>query len=191
MSEVQHMTISQTPNNIMLGTIGKPLSGVEAEIRRSDGTVCAPGEVGELFIKDPSIAAYYVNDWELTKDTFVGRWLKTNDFAYVRPDGYYVFSARSSDIVKVNGEKVSLLEIENILLVHDAVEDCVVVKSSNLEGFTKITAKIIVKKDASIDVNTVRNYLRLHLESYKIPKFIEFTDTINKTATAKKIRIQL
>lgn len=190
MSEVQHMTISQTPNDVMLGTIGRPLSGVEAEIRRPDGTPCEVGEVGELYIKDPSIALCYINDWALTKDTFIGRWLKTNDLAYVRADGYYVFTARTGDIVKVNGEKVSLIEVENVLLTHEQVEDCVMLKSADQDGFVKLTAQIVLKKHTDISAGTVRKYLREHLESYKIPKYIEFVTAINKTVTAKKIRIK-
>ena len=190
MSEVQHMTISQTPDNIMPGTIGRPLEGVEVEIRRPNGSICDVGEVGELYIKDPSIALCYINDWELTKDTFVGRWLKTNDLVYIRADGYYVFSARNGDIVKVNGEKVSLIEVENILLKHDQIEDCVMLKSTDT-GFTKLTAQIILKKDNNLSAGTVRKYLREQLESYKIPKYIEFVSSINKTVTAKKIRVKV
>jgi benzoate-CoA ligase len=190
MSEVQHMTISQTPNDIMPGTIGRPLEGVLVEIRRPDGSPCDISEVGELYIKDPSIALCYINDWELTKDTFVGRWLKTNDLVYQRPDGYYVFSARNGDIVKVNGEKVSLIEVENVLLTHDQIEDCVMLKSNDT-GFTKLTAQIILKKDNELSAGSVRRYLRDRLESYKIPKYIEFVDTINKTVTAKKIRVRV
>lgn len=191
MSEVQHMTISQTPNDKMLGTIGRPLKGVEAEIRRLDGSRCGVGEVGELYIKDPSIALCYINDWALTKDTFIGRWLKTNDLAYVREDGYYVFTARAGDIVKVNGEKVSLIEVENALLAHKQIEDCVVLKSTDDDGFVKLTAQIVLKSDTDMSAGTVRKYLREQLESYKIPKYIEFVSVINKTVTAKKIRIKV
>ena len=191
MSEVQHMVISQTPDDIMMGTIGRPLEGVKIEIRRPEGTLCDVGEVGELYINDPSIALCYINDWGLTKDTFVGRWLKTNDLAYVRSDGYYVFSARSGDIVKVNGEKVSLVEVENVLLKHTQIEDCVMLKSSDKEGFTKLTAQIVPKKDTDISAGEIRKYLRENLESYKIPKYIEFVSSINKTVTAKKIRIKV
>lgn len=191
MSEVQHMVISQTPDDIMIGTIGRPLEGVEIEIRRPNGTLCEVGEVGELYINDPSIALGYINDWGLTKDTFVGRWLRTNDLVYVRPDGYYVFSARNGDIVKVNGEKVSLVEVENVLLKHNQVDDCVMLKSSDKEGFTKLTAQIVPKKDTDISTAAIRKYLREHLESYKIPKYIEFVSSINKTVTAKKIRVKV
>lgn len=191
MSESQFMTICQTPTVKKIGTIGKPLPGVEVEIRREDGSLCAVDEIGELYIKDICTASYYVNSYALTKDTFLGRWLKTNDLVSIDSDGYIKFSSRKGDIVKINGEKVSMIEIENILLSHELIEDCVIIKSKDDMGLTKLKARIILKTSASMTSGDVRRYLRDKLEQYKIPKFIEFTDTIAKTPTAKKIRVEL
>lgn len=191
MSETQFMTVCQTPKIKKIGTLGKPLPGVEIEIRRDDGTLCEIGEIGELFIKDVCTASYYVNSYDLTKDTFLGRWLKTNDLAYIDQEGFVVFSSRKGDIVKINGEKVSIIEIENKLLTHESIEDCVIIKSEDNMGFIKLKARIILKPNKELLEGDVRRYLKDKLEQHKIPKYIEFTDTIEKTPTAKKIRVKI
>lgn len=191
MSETQFMTVCQTPKVKKIGTIGKPLPGVEIEIRRDDGSLCDINEVGELFIKDICTASYYVNSYDLTKDTFIGRWIKTNDLVSVDSEGFVVFNSRKGDIVKINGEKVSIIEIENAILSHNAVEDCVIIKSEDDMGLTKLKARVIIKSNHTLTEGDVRRYLKDKVESYKIPKFIEFTDTIMKTPTAKKIRVEI
>ena len=105
--------------------------------RRCPATSCAssattasrspPGEVGELQIKGPTAAMAYWNNRDKTRDTFQGPWTRSGDKYSVDADGYYVYSGRSDDMLKVGGIYVSPIEVESALITHPAVLEAAVI----------------------------------------------------------------
>ncbi|KIK66757.1 hypothetical protein GYMLUDRAFT_912136 [Collybiopsis luxurians FD-317 M1] len=93
--------------------------GLKARIMKDDGTVAKPGELGELQLFGQSIALGYWNNEQATKETFLADgWLRTGDRFWADKNGYFYFSDRTKDTLKVSGIQVSPTEIEDCLLAH-------------------------------------------------------------------------
>ena len=121
-----------------------------------------------------------------TKTTFVGEWVKTNDKVRVKPNGNFEYISRTDDLIKINGQFVSPIEIESVLMALPLVDDCAVVAVKNERGMTKIHAFLVV--NATITTDDLKTYLRQILPYYKIPTQFMFIDSLPKTVTNKKIR---
>ncbi|OEL37567.1 Malonate--CoA ligase [Dichanthelium oligosanthes] len=129
------------------GTVGKPLPRVEAKIIMEDGTETTTG-VGELCIRSPSLFKEYWKRPEVTAESFIdGGFFKTGDTVTVDEEGYFIILGRTNaDIMKVGGYKLSALEIEAILLEHDAVLECAVLGLPD-EAYGEVICAIIVPKE--------------------------------------------
>ena len=143
-----HVFLSNRAGDVRYGTTGKPVEGYEIELRGEDGRPVADGEVGDLYIRGPSAALMYWGNREKSRETFQGGWTKSGD-KYVRDaDGYYTYSGRSDDMLKVSGIWVSPFEVEATLMQHPAVLECAVIGTEDAEGLTKTKAFVVVKPGA-------------------------------------------
>jgi len=184
---VAMITLQRHDNNQGYNS-GTPVPGTRYEIRRTDGSLVSPGETGELYIHSPCAATEYYNNYQKTKDTFVGRWMRTNDLVYQDVEGNLVYVTRVDDQIKIKGVFVSPLEVEDILLELDAVEDCVVSSYKTDHELNELKACVIVKSGKTITTGEIRQFLSTQLEKHKVPKAIEFVEELPKTVNSKKIR---
>lgn len=183
-------------NDLNNKSLGKPMLGVTYEIRNEQGLLCQKNEIGELFINTPCAATYYLNNWENTKETFVGQWLKTNDLVYHDDDLNIIYVSRKDDFVKINGLLVSTVEIEQTLSQHPKIIECLVQVVTNKQGLAKLKAQIVTEQLNENDIPNIRHFLADTLESCKMPKYIEIVNElpinivseISKTWNGKKIR---
>jgi benzoate-CoA ligase len=150
--------------------IGKPAAGVEVKIQD-----------GKLFVKHPCKAIGYLDG-----DTFQEEWYQTNDLVELNDRGELVYISRLDNLVKINGEFVSIDEVEDAILQHDQIEECLVFTELNDVGLLELKAKVITSNN--ITAGMIRRFLSTRLESHKIPKYLYFVDNIPKTITNKKIR---
>lgn len=98
------------------GSTGVLLPGMEGRLLRDDGSETEPEEIGELYVKGGNVALGYWRNEKATKETFIDGWLRTGDKFRVDKEGYFFFTDRAKDTLKVSGIQVSPLEIENVLL---------------------------------------------------------------------------
>jgi len=190
-TEMLHVFISNRPGDVRYGTTGKPVEGYEIELRDDEGRPVADGEVGDLFIKGPSAALMYWGDRERSRLTFQGEWTRSGD-KYVRDgDGYYTYSGRSDDMLKVSGIWVSPFEVEATLMQHPAVLECAVIGTEDAEGLTKSKAFVVTKAGAKVSDAELKAFVKEKLAPYKYPRAIEFLDELPKTATGKIQRFRL
>ncbi|MBA2680278.1 MAG: benzoate-CoA ligase family protein, partial [Ktedonobacteraceae bacterium] len=126
-TEILHIFISNRPGDIRPGSTGRLVQGYEAMIVDESGLPVIQGDIGNLLIKGESVAAYYWNKHEKTKDTMNGHWIQTGDKYFQDQEGYYWYCGRSDDMLKVGGQWVSPVEVENTLMTHPAVLDAAVV----------------------------------------------------------------
>ena len=190
-TEMLHIFLSNRPGDVRYGTTGKPVEGYEIELRGEDGRPVADGEVGDLFIRGPSAALMYWRNRDKTRETFQGGWTRSGD-KYVRDaDGYYTYSGRSDDMLKVSGIWVSPFEVEATLMQHPAVLECAVIGTEDAEGLTKTKAFVVVKPGAAVGDAELKAFVKEKLAAYKYPRSIEFVDELPKTATGKIQRYRL
>ncbi|MEP7302030.1 MAG: benzoate-CoA ligase family protein [Caldimonas sp.] len=190
-TEMLHVFLSNRPGDVRYGTTGKPVDGYEIELRGEDGRPVADGEVGELFIKGPSAALMYWGNREKSRETFQGGWTKSGD-KYVRDgDGYYTYSGRSDDMLKVSGIWVSPFEVEATLMQHPSVLECAMIGTEDAQGLTKTKAFVVVKPGAAVGNAELKAFVKEKLAAYKYPRAIEFVAELPKTATGKIQRFLL
>jgi benzoate-CoA ligase len=190
-TEMLHVFLSNRVGDIRYGTTGRPVEGYEIELRGDDGGPVADGEVGDLFIKGPSAALMYWGNREKSRETFQGGWTKSGD-KYVRDaDGYYTYSGRSDDMLKVSGIWVSPFEVEATLMQHPAVLECAVIGTEDAQGLTKTKAFVVAKPGQAVSDTELKAFVKERLAPYKYPRAIEFLDELPKTATGKIQRFRL
>lgn len=191
-TEMLHIFISNRPGEIRPGSTGKLVPGYEAKLVDDDGKEVLPGEMGNLWMKGDSAAAFYWRKHERTKRTMVGDWLVTGDKYSLAPDGYFTYCGRADDMLRCSGQWVSPVEVENILITHPAVLESAIVGADDDDGLTKPKAYIVVKQGAQPpSVEELRAFLREKLAGYKVPRWFEFVGELPKTATGKIQRFKL
>jgi len=188
MAEILTWATSQTPTRKKTGTIGVPMPGTICEVRNTSGGLCAVNEIGELYIKQKTMALMYWNSLESSIETFSDGWFKTKDMVYWDQDGYLIYVCRKDDLIRVKESYVNPIDIEEEILQHPAVEECVVIGVKNKFDMPEILSKIVIKDDYNLVARDVRKFLKNKLEIHKIPKYIDFVDVLPKTVTTKKIR---
>ncbi len=190
-TEMLHVYLSNRPGAIRYGSTGKPVEGYDIELRGDDGRPVPDGEVGDLWVRGPSSALMYWGDREKSGNTFHGTWTRSGD-KYVRDaDGWYTYSGRSDDMLKVSGIYVSPFEVEATLMQHPAVLEAAVIGIEDEEGLTKTKACVVLKPGQAASDAELKAFVKEKLAPYKYPRVIEFVDELPKTATGKIQRFRL
>jgi benzoate-CoA ligase len=186
-----HIFISNSPNDVRYGTSGKPVKGYEVELRGEDGQPVPVGEIGDLFVKGPSSAVMYWNNRTKSRETFQGAWTKSGDKYVCDQDGYYTYSGRNDDMIKVSGIYVSPFEVEGTLVQHPAVLETAVIGVTDDAGLMKTKAFVVLKPGRQATIEELKLFVKDKLAPYKYPRMIEFVNELPKTATGKIQRFKL
>jgi benzoate-CoA ligase family protein len=193
-TEVTHTFISNRPGAIRPGSSGLLVDGYDAALLDEDRRPVADGEVGSLYIRGDSTCDGYWNQTEKTRETFQDGWMRTGDRYSRDADGYYWHAGRADDMLKVGGLWVSPIEVENILLEHEAVRECAVVGREDADALVKPLAFVVLRAgtDGSPELAAaLRDFVRTRLAEYKRPRWVEFLDELPRTATGKIQRFKL
>jgi benzoate-CoA ligase len=143
-TEMLHIFLSNRPGDVRYGTTGKPVPGYRVRLVEEDGREVA-GELGELEIRGVTSAAYYWNNREKSRSTFIGGWTKSGDKYSVDADGFYAYGGRSDDMLTVSGIWVSPAEVEAALVSHDTVLEAAVVGHEDEQKLVKPKAYVVLK----------------------------------------------
>jgi malonyl-CoA/methylmalonyl-CoA synthetase len=169
------------------GEVGRPLPGVEARLVDDDGAPLGEGMPGEIQIKGPTVFAEYWERPEATAEAFTGDgWFRTGDTAIVEDGRYRILGRSSVDILKSGGEKISALEIEDILLRHDAVGEVAVVGIEDEEWGQRVVAVVVAT--APVEADELKEWCRANLAAHKVPKAYLFTEAIPRNPLGKTLK---
>ncbi len=145
-TEMLHIFLSNRAGDVQYGTSGTPVPGYRVRLVDEGGDeIIAAEEPGELQISGPSSAVQYWNQPEKSRATFLEGWTRSGDKYYRNRDGYYVYSGRSDDMLKVSGIYVSPIEVESALIAHEAVLEAAVVGIEDEERLIKPKAFVVLK----------------------------------------------
>jgi acyl-CoA synthetase (AMP-forming)/AMP-acid ligase II len=170
------------------GTIGVPTEGVSFCIVRDDGRLAPPGETGELRIRTASGMLGYLDNTAMTQSSFEADHFRTGDLARLRPDGQVELVGRSKEIIARGGNKIAPLEIENALCAHPDVAAALCAGVPDARLGEAIHAVIVLKPGLVLSADELRCWASAHLERYKVPDVIVFSDTLPSGATGKASR---
>ncbi len=176
------------------GTVGKPVPGYECEVRKDNGQLCETGEIGDLYLKGPSLGLWYHNDLKKSRETFQGNWCYSGDKFIKDKDGFFKFIGRSNDMFKVDANWVSPIEIENIIAQHELVQEVGVVGIEDKDGLLKPHAFMVLVPGSIAPINFeyhIKKMVRKHIEHYKTPKSVNIVTELPKNTNGKLERYKL
>ena len=186
MTEATHQMTSNPlpPKSQKPGFVGIP-AGPEVCIMDTNNKILNQGEEGEVCIRGENVTTGYENNPDANKNSFSNGWFRTGDQGYFDKDGYLKISGRLKEIINKGGEKISPLEVDNILMDHPLIEQAVCFGFKDKMLGEDIAAAIIVKEGKNCSESDVKNYAEEKLAKFKIPKKIFFVNEIPKGATGK------
>jgi benzoate-CoA ligase family protein len=193
-TEMLHMFVANSYDNIKQGTSGRVVPGYEVKIVDEEMNTVKQGEIGVLVAKGESNAKYYWNNPEKTAATMLGEWLNTGDTYYQDEDGCFVYCGRGDDMLKVGGLWCAPFEIEARLIEHPKVLEAAVVGRADDAGLIKPEAWVVLNDPADgVDAfdAELREHCRAALDHYKYPRWFNFVEDLPKTATGKIQRFKL
>ncbi len=190
-TEMLHIFLSTHEGDVRYGTTGKPVPGYELQIVGEDDRPVPRGAIGELIVKGPSSAIAYWNQREKSLRTFRGPWTYTGDKYREDELGYYVYCGRSDDMIKASGQWVAPAEVEGALIAHPSVLEVAVVAHKDEYQLDKRKAFVVAKPGAIVSAEELQRFVKDRLAPFKYPRWIEFVDSLPKTATGKIQRFKL
>lgn len=159
--------------------------GYEIEVADEDGNLCANGVVGELRIRSSSLMSGYWKRPEATTKTLVDDWLYTGDLGYRDDRGYFYVVDRKNDMIISGGENVYPIEIENVISAHPDVLEVAVIGVPDQRWGQAVKAVVVVRQSRKTDPDSILNFCRGKLAGFKIPKSVDFIDSIPRNASGK------
>lgn len=192
-TEMLHIFISASGDDIKPGSTGRPIPLYEAKIIDENGASLPAGEVGRLGVRGPTGCRYLAD--ERQKEYVKEGWNLTGD-AYLRDEeGYYWFQARTDDMILSGGYNISGPEIEQALLLHPCVKECAVVASPDEMRGNIVKAFVVIREESAEPgnalVETLQEFVKGEIAPYKYPRAIEFVDALPKTESGKVQRFKL
>lgn len=174
------------------GTVGQPLPGVEVRLLDEDGDETPPGQPGEIHVRGGGVFDEY---WQRPVETAAafreGGWFRTGDVGVV-DDGYWRILGRLSvDIIKTGGEKVSALEIEEVLRDHPGVAECAVVGVPHPEWGEQVSAAVVPRSGATLTLNQVREWAGQRLPRQKLPGRLVVVEDLPRNALGKTLKSEV
>jgi benzoate-CoA ligase len=165
---------------------GELVPGFDACVKDSDSNNIQ-NQIGELYVRGPSMALRYQNDTEKSRATFIGEWCRTGD-KFIQLGTKFEFIGRSKDMLKINANWVSPVEIENVLMSHNLVLEAGVTGVENSNELTEIVAYVVIDCVAQVPTNLdhqLKLLVKQNLDYYKCPKYIRMVNKLPKNTNGK------
>jgi len=182
-TETSPVIAVNTPDHNRPGSVGKVLPGVQVRIENYDsGEDCSPGETGRIMVKGDLLMKGYFDDFEETSMRIRHGWYDTGDMGYLDEDGYLWHAGRLKRFVKIGGEMVSMVSVENVLekFLQEDVSCCVVELPDALKG-----AKIVAVVTREIDEKKTLKQMAEHLPNIALPKQFVVMQELPKMGSGK------
>lgn len=175
------------------GAIGKAVPGHNVAVIRADGSVCKPGETGQIAVKrpDPVMFLEYWGRPEATREKFIGNWMTTGDQGEQDDEGYIRFVGRDDDVITSSGYRIGPGEIEDCLIRHPAVALAAAVGKPDAVRTEIVKAFVLLKPGFAPDdklKGEIQSFVRERLSAHEYPREVEFIDEMPMTTTGKVIR---
>jgi oxalate---CoA ligase len=192
MTEAAHQMASNAlpPRPRKPGTVG-PAAGPEIRIVDTTGKPVPVGATGEIVIRGPNVMTAYENNPTANADAFYGDWFRTGDQGTMDADGYVSITGRLKEIINRGGEKISPREVDEIMMEHPAVHQWVTFGMPHAMLGEEVAAAVVLKQGAQASDAELREFAKVKLADFKVPKKILIVPEIPVGATGKLQRIGL
>ena len=192
MTETSPVATVNPVDNIQLGTIGIPVPSTLCKVIDDNGVEQPLGERGELCVKGPQVMKGYWQRQDATDEILdADGWLKTGDIAVIQADGYLRIVDRKKDMILVSGFNVYPNELEDVLATLPGVLQCAAIGIPDERSGEAIKLFVVAKPGATLSKEQVMEHMRANVTGYKMPKAIEFRETLPTTNVGKILRREL
>jgi long-chain acyl-CoA synthetase len=171
--------------------VGQPIACTRLEIRRQDGSLCDPDEVGELFSTSPYLFNGYWNRDAATAEAFRDGWVTVGDLAKRDEEGHVYIVDRIKDMVISGGVNIYPREIEEVLVKHPEIAEAAIVGVPDERWGERLKAFIVAAPGSELDAEGVTAYCEARISRMKTPKDVEFIEQIPRNANGKVLKTEL
>ena len=185
-SGVQSCTFMTDDPEQVSGTVGRPAKEVEMRIVDGNGHDVAPGEIGEILARGPSVTIGYFNNPVMNAELFTpDAWFRTGDLGRLDDRGYLVIVGRRKEMIIRGGANVYPREIEEVLFRHPKILDAAVVGVPDERVGERACACIIPRPGETLDFDEVVRFLAGEIATYKVPERVEIMGDFPRTPSGK------
>ena len=192
-TEMLHIFISARPGEMRAGATGKPVPGYDARVVDEDGHDVAQGAIGRLAVRGPT-GCRYLDDVERQRAYVQNGWNITGDSYVIDADGYFVYQARTDDMIISSGHNIAGPEVESVILEHPAVAECGVVGVPDEERGQVVKAFVVLREGhepGPAMAKALQDHVKREIAPHKYPRQVEFVAALPRTATGKLQRFVL
>jgi long-chain acyl-CoA synthetase len=161
------------------GSIGTPVPEVEVRVVDDAGRELPVGRTGELAVRGPNVMKGYYKNRDVTDEVIRGGWLYTGDLARIDEDGYIFLAGRKKRMIITSGFNVYPREVEDVLILHDAVASAKVMGKPDMMKGETVKALIVKKGGMEVDEREIMKHCRTYLSPYKTPRTVEFVESFD------------
>jgi acyl-CoA synthetase (AMP-forming)/AMP-acid ligase II len=192
MTEAAHQMASNPlpPGARKPGTVGIA-AGPEVCVIDADGNPVPPGLTGEIGIRGENVTSGYENNPKANAEAFTNGWFRTGDQGIMDEDGYLSITGRLKEIINRGGEKISPREVDEVLLDHPAIQQCVTFAMPHDKLGEDVAAAVVLREGTQATDKELREFVATRLSDFKVPRKIFILAEIPKGATGKIQRIGL
>lgn len=192
-AEMFHIYVSNRPGDIKPGSLGRVVEGYVAKVLPADAegpgaAEVGPDEVGVLWVRGDSVAQAYFQDRDKSWSTFHGHWCRTGDLFRRDAEGYFWFAGRADEMLKVSGQWVSPIEVEECLLTHEAVLSCAYIGVDQGGGMLSTRAYVQLRTGFSATESlaaALQEHVKSRLHKHKYPREVLFVDDLPRNDRGK------
>ena len=170
---------------------GRPVWCVDLRIVDDDGKPVKVGDVGEIICQSPLATHGYYKNPDATTVSFRDGWFYTGDLGYFDEEGYLFVSGRKKDMVKSGGISIYPLEIESVIYSHPDILEAAVIGVPDPQWGEALKAVIVLKPGGKLDGVELLNFCKERLSAYKVPKSVDFVESLPHTEVGKVNKVQV
>ncbi|MCU1642311.1 MAG: Bacitracin synthase [Nocardia sp.] len=175
-----------------LGSVGKPIPTIQARVVDDEMNDVAPGEVGEIVYRGPTMMQGYWNKPEATAEAFHGGWFHSGDLVREDPEGFIYVVDRKKDMIISGGENIYCAEVENVLFAHPKIHEAAVIGRAHEKwGEVPVAVVALVEGVDDLTLEELTPFLNESLARYKHPKDLVIVAELPRNASGKVLKVEL
>ncbi len=166
-------------------------AGPEVAVMSPDGRLLSPGEEGEVVTRGTNVTPGYENNPAANESGFAFGWFHTGDQGFMDEDGFLKITGRLKEIINRGGEKIAPMEVDEVLMEHEAVAQVVTFAMPHDKLGEEVAAAVVLREGKTAGERELQDFANVRLAAFKVPKRILILEEIPKGATGKLQRIGL
>ncbi|MFG1790653.1 fatty-acid--CoA ligase FadD5 [Nocardia sp. NPDC049149] len=175
-----------------LGSVGTPIPTIQTRIVDDEMNDVAPGEIGEIVYRGPTLMQGYWNKPEATAEAFAGGWFHSGDLVRQDADGFIYVVDRKKDMIISGGENIYCAEVENVLFAHPKIREAAVIGRAHEKwGEVPVAVVALTSADETLTLDELTEFLNENLARYKHPKDLVLVAELPRNASGKVVKVQL